>query len=258
MGTTADVETKLRVWLADGTFEPGDKLPSERKLIDLVGAGRTTIRQALAKLTGEGLFRVDPKRGYFVCEEARPKRPDPAIAGRWILDGSTPAYDSPALRLDLIALRSPAGEQIEQPVVRLGRVAVAALIDEDDRVLMLWRYRVASQKFSWELPEGPVEGTEEPAVAAARHVEVLTGWRPLECERLVTCHPMPSAVDAPHEIFVCRDATEVEPPVANEQVGAIEWIPLKETPSLMRRGKISGSATMLGLHFLSAGEQANS
>jgi 8-oxo-dGTP pyrophosphatase MutT (NUDIX family) len=34
------------------------------------------------------------------------------------------------------------------------RVAIAVVIDEQDRVLMLWRHRFVPDSFAWELPGG--------------------------------------------------------------------------------------------------------
>ena len=44
------------------------RLPSERTLADELGAGRTTIRLVLTKLTSEGIIRAEHGRGYFVTE----------------------------------------------------------------------------------------------------------------------------------------------------------------------------------------------
>lgn len=56
----------LRERIADGTFEPGKRLPS---LIDLEaesGLNSKTIRKSLEVLRGEGLIEPSPGRGMFV------------------------------------------------------------------------------------------------------------------------------------------------------------------------------------------------
>ncbi|MFC0527232.1 winged helix-turn-helix domain-containing protein [Phytohabitans kaempferiae] len=47
---------------------PGDRLPSERTLVDDLGVSRTTVRLVLLKLSAEGLVRAEHGRGYFVSE----------------------------------------------------------------------------------------------------------------------------------------------------------------------------------------------
>ncbi|HET9648224.1 MAG TPA: winged helix-turn-helix domain-containing protein [Microlunatus sp.] len=66
--TTKRVEDTIRGWVDSGELAPGMRLPSERTLADELGAGRTTIRLVLTKLTSEGLIRAEHGRGYFVTE----------------------------------------------------------------------------------------------------------------------------------------------------------------------------------------------
>lgn len=54
--------------IALGDFQPGQRLPSERDLTELLGIGRTTVREALALVTAAGLLEVRRGRhgGAFV------------------------------------------------------------------------------------------------------------------------------------------------------------------------------------------------
>ena len=59
------VEDKLRGAIASGRFQPGQRLV-ERELCELVGVGRTSIREALRQLEAEGLVHSIPNRGPVV------------------------------------------------------------------------------------------------------------------------------------------------------------------------------------------------
>lgn len=61
----------LRARIADGTIEPGKRLPS---LMDLEGEfdlNPKTIRKSLEVLRGEGLIEPSPGRGMFVRRQAQ-------------------------------------------------------------------------------------------------------------------------------------------------------------------------------------------
>lgn len=63
--------SKLSESIADGLLQPGDKLPSERKLAGLVSVSRTTAVNAYKELEARGLVRSYIGRGTFVsgCPE---------------------------------------------------------------------------------------------------------------------------------------------------------------------------------------------
>lgn len=52
--------------IASGQLQPGDKLPTERELVDMFGGGRGTIRKALESLEQEGMIGREVGRGTFV------------------------------------------------------------------------------------------------------------------------------------------------------------------------------------------------
>ncbi|MET9094143.1 NUDIX domain-containing protein [Streptomyces cyaneofuscatus] len=62
-------------------------------------------------------------------------------------------------------------ERFEHHVVRLHHIAIAAVVDDQNRVLMLWRYLFGSQQRGWELSGRIVDSGEDPATSAARETE---------------------------------------------------------------------------------------
>ncbi|MBN1317647.1 MAG: FadR family transcriptional regulator [Anaerolineales bacterium] len=57
--------------IKDGTLKAGDKLPSERQLINMLSVSRSSVREALQALAAMNLVEVRPGEGTFI-EEPNP------------------------------------------------------------------------------------------------------------------------------------------------------------------------------------------
>ena len=72
IGTTMNalyirIADELRGNIEQKTYQPGEKLPTEKKLSERFSVNRHTIRNAIALLKEEGLIRVDRGRGMYVA-----------------------------------------------------------------------------------------------------------------------------------------------------------------------------------------------
>lgn len=258
MGSVTDtIEARVRELIETGTVPVGSALPSERSLAAELDAGRTTVRLVLTKLASEGLIRAEQGRGYIVlASDSVINKPQPELEP-WTIHGSRVVYDNPWVKLELVDVEPPGIKRFEHHVVRLSRVAVTAVLDDANRVLMLWRYRFVPNRWGWELPGGIVDGDEDPAVTAVREVEEETGWRPRRVRHILSYQPMVGMVDSPHEIFVGRGASYIGAPTDVEESGTVEWIPLTEIPDLLKQDKLLGSGTLVALlHILANGPES--
>ena len=166
----------------------------------------------------------------------------------WQIHGERLVYDNPWVQLALVDVEPPGGRRFEHHVVRLSPAAIALVMDDKDRVLMMWRYRFVPERFGWELPGGIIEPGEDPAKTAAREVEEETGWRPGTLRRLLTFQPMVGMVDSLHEIYIARGATKVaEPRQDAEEVARIAWIPLTDIVGMIERDELLGAGTLVAL-----------
>ncbi|SED35322.1 NUDIX domain-containing protein [Streptomyces sp. TLI_105] len=239
-------------WIETGKYPPGAKIPSERTLAQELEIGRTQLRQVLAKLVSEGVIEVHDRSSYRVPNRTVSVQA-PTDLEPWQIHGERTLYDNQWVKLELVDVEPPGVERFEHHVVRLQHVAIAAVIDDQDRVLMLWRYRFVPKSFGWELPGGIVDAGESPSATALREVEEETGWRPDGLEHVVTYQPMVGMVDSPHEIFVGNGATLVGEPTDLEEAGHVAWVPLADIPELMARGELMGSGTLVALlHVLAS------
>lgn len=60
----------LRKWIAEGKLPPGELLPTEHNLMELLKVSRTTVRAALSQLETEGLIKSGDNRRRLVCEHS--------------------------------------------------------------------------------------------------------------------------------------------------------------------------------------------
>jgi GntR family transcriptional repressor for pyruvate dehydrogenase complex len=58
---------QIRDLITSGQLKAGDRLPSERKLTEKLGVGRTHLRDALRKLEFYGILKTHPQSGTFVA-----------------------------------------------------------------------------------------------------------------------------------------------------------------------------------------------
>lgn len=168
--------------------------------------------------------------------------------------GERVLYDNPWVRLVKVDITPPDGHRFEHHVVRLQTVALMLVVDEHDRVLMLWRYRFAVDAWGWELPGGIVAQGETAISAAVRETVEETGWEPHAPSRLGGFQPMPGMVDTPHELFLARGASQVGEPSDDEEAAIIRWVPLAEVRALIDAGEIAGGGSLVALLRLLAGD----
>jgi ADP-ribose pyrophosphatase len=170
--------------------------------------------------------------------------------GGWRTFGEKTVYDNRWVRLGLVDVEAPNGERGDYHVIHLDRIAVALIIDDQDRVLMSWRYRFITKQWGYELLGGMVDAGEDAAMTAAREAEEESGWRPVgEPESIVSFEPLPGQITAPVDVFLWRGAERIGEPTDTEEVGQMEWVSLSRVPELARRGELLGSGTLVALLY---------
>lgn len=122
-----------------GRLKPGDKLPSERQLIDMLGVGRSSIREALQGLAAIGVVESRAGQGSFISQNVHLLMPD-------IENPALPASLQREMRIKLIEARC---------MVEVDIVALAAERATDEAILQLRelfeQYRMAIEQRSFAL-----------------------------------------------------------------------------------------------------------
>lgn len=172
---------------------------------------------------------------------------------RWIVHGEHTVYENRWLKVNLADVELPDGRHLDHYLLRQRAVAVVAIVDEAERVLLLWRHRFIPDAWGWELPAGVIDADETPIVSAAREAEEETGWRPAELRPLMEVRPGGGLSDCVHHVFWTDQVQHIGEPEDAFESDRVEWVPLKEIPDLIDRGEIqeaSTAAALLRLHIM--------
>lgn len=197
----------------------------------------------------QGCHPAEKSRLGFVASEAEPAEPS-----AWKIHNERAIDDTRRFRLSVASVELPDGHKFEQYVLRMPQAAMVAVLDKDNRVLMMWRHRFIIDRWVWELPGGYVDSDEAPAVAAAREVAEETGWRPKNVEFLGAFQPMTGSADAENLLYIAHGADYIGDSTDINEAARVEWIPLASVRELMASGEIVGAASQVALlHILAYG-----
>jgi 8-oxo-dGTP pyrophosphatase MutT (NUDIX family) len=166
---------------------------------------------------------------------------------RWRTFGGRTIYDNEWVWLGQVDVELPSGERFWHHVVRLPRAAIMVLVDDRDRVLMMWRHRFVQDRWGWEVPGGLIGAGEEPEQTAVRELEEETGYRAGRIDHLATYEPMVGMVTSEHVVFIGHDPIRIGEPTDVTEASRIEWVPLASAPGLISSGQIWNSGTLIGL-----------
>lgn len=168
-------------------------------------------------------------------------------ASEWTIHGERIIDDTRRAVLSVADVELPDGVRFEQYVLRIPAAAIVAVIDDADRVLMMWRHRFIIDRWVWELPGGYLDPDEDPATCAAREVEEETGWRPRTMERLLSFQPMVGTIDQPNLLYLSRGADHTGATPDINEAERVGWIPLSEIRQHINDGSIVGAGSVAAL-----------
>lgn len=69
--------------------------------------------------------------------------------------------ENPFIRLSVASVELPDGTEFEQYVMRMRRTATTVVVDDQDRVLLMFRHRFIVDRWVWELPTHPQRMRDE-------------------------------------------------------------------------------------------------
>jgi ADP-ribose pyrophosphatase len=128
---------------------------------------------------------------------------------------------------------------------------VVALTPRNE-VVLVRQFRAGTRSITLEIPGGSVERGESPLAAVRRELREETGHAARTWKRIGVVHPNPAIQGNRCSTFLargCREVGELTPDEGEDL--AVELVPLRRVPDLIRRGRITHSLVIAAFHFLS-------
>jgi DNA-binding transcriptional regulator YhcF (GntR family) len=110
---------QIQALITEGRLQPGEQLPSVRRLAEVAEVNVNTIRSVYERLEGEGFVVTHHGRGTFVAENVPQLDPRAVAARIYASSGSPPTRAE--LRNQISALEGQLGAQVKPPAARPGR-----------------------------------------------------------------------------------------------------------------------------------------
>ncbi len=168
----------------------------------------------------------------------------------WKVISEQPLYQDEWLDIRIVDVELPDGRHLAHRSIRTPPGAGALIIDNDRRVLLIWRHRFITGTWGWEIPIGKIEDGEAPADAAAREFEEETGWRAGPLRHLISIRPTPGLSDSEHHIYRADEATYVGKPTDSIESERIAWVPIADVRSLIDKKEITSGTTLAALLYI--------
>jgi len=180
---------------------------------------------------------------------ASPEGDDQSSA--WKVYGERPIYENFWVTVTMADIETPDGQRFDHHKVYLPSAAVVAMVDDQDRVYMMWRHRFVGKLWNWELPGGVVDPGEDPEETVVRELLEETGYELTGVlDHAVTYEPMIGTVTSPHHIYIARGVKKVAEPTEKNEAQRTAWIPVDDIPALIAAGKIANSGTLIAVQHL--------
>jgi 8-oxo-dGTP pyrophosphatase MutT (NUDIX family) len=175
------------------------------------------------------------------------------IKNPWTTLSGDEKYDNQWIKVTEYQVLNPSGGKGIYGKVHFKNKAIGIVaLDDQLNTWLVGQYRYTLNDFSWEIPEGGGNMDEDPLEAAKRELKEETGLTAGKWTLLSRMHTSNSVTDEEGFIFLAEDLTQgtkqLEETEADMQ---LRKMPLKEAVSMVLRGEITDSLSMIALLLVS-------
>ncbi len=140
----------------------------------------------------------------------------------------------------------PDGFEIRRSIVHHRGSAVMMPVDAKKNILLVRQFRLAAQKFLWELPAGTIDPGEKPLQTAKRELVEETGYRAKKWRKLAEFYPSVGFLTEKMTIYLATGLTEGEAAPMDDERIQKRWFTAKEVEQMLLTGKIMDAKTNIG------------
>ncbi len=224
-----EVATRIGEMIGQGTYRPGDRIPSIRELSRKMRVSINTVIEAYAHLENSGAIEARPQSGFYVCSRIQEPKPDPpgSIEEEELISCCVSVEETPRRILRTLSDDSlvPLGGGIPNPDL--------LPVDKLNRMLSTESRRFPMQSVSY----SGVRGVQRLRTQIAKRA--LDSGCTFSPEEIVVTAGCIEAVTLALQA-TCRpgDTVAIASPVYYTFLHSIQWLGLKilEIPSTPREG----------------------
>jgi len=141
----------------------------------------------------------------------------------------------------------PNQQQMQFEVVRHPGGAAVVAVDAKGHVCLLYQYRVAIDRWVWELPAGKIDDAEPPLQTAQRELGEEAGCTAGRWRELGAISSSPGVFDEEVHLYLATGLQLMPAQPEVHEIFEIHWLPFAEALAWARDGKMSDAKSIVAL-----------
>jgi len=175
----------------------------------------------------------------------------PVRNGPWVRRKRRTVYENAWVTVWHDEVTRPDGLPGIYGLVHFANLAVGvAVLDDDDRLLLVGQHRYALDAMSWEIPEGGVPPGESPLEGAARELREETGVEAADWRELARLHLSNSVSDEVAVVFSAKAVAHGEADPDGTEELEVRWLPFEDALAMTLDGRITDAVTVVAIERL--------
>jgi ADP-ribose pyrophosphatase len=156
-------------------------------------------------------------------------------------------YSGRIFDLDLVDVQLPNGNQQKREVVRHPGATALVAVDDQQQILLVRQYRIASEQIMSEIPAGTLKPGEPPDECAIRELQEETGYKPGKLESMGGFYVAPGYTTEFIHLFLATNLIASRLPGDEDEFIQLDRVPLAEALNMIENGNIVDAKTIIGL-----------